>query len=79
MTSERDNIMNFTDDDVERFKKFLNLIGTKMSFDAGMRLADIPSVYKELAWVQTKLIPMMEANVLEVVAHSRGNKDESKD
>ena len=66
----------FTEDDVERFKKWVNTVGTKMSFDAGLKLSDIPSLYADLAWIQSSLIPTIEANILEIMPAESETKED---
>jgi len=66
--------MKFTEDDVEKMTKFINLINEKMEFKAGLKITDIPNIYSYLAWIQRTLIPTIEANILEVVAVEKQTK-----
>ena len=57
----------FSEEDVEKMTKFINMINEKMTFNAGLKLTEIPSIYAQLAWIQSTVIPTMEANIMEVL------------
>jgi len=56
----------FNKDDKKRIIEFLNLMAEKANFD-GLKVADIIKIHNALAYMQTNLLPKIDANILEVI------------
>jgi hypothetical protein len=57
--------MNFTEDDKQKFVEFLNMIAKTARFD--VNTGELIQYFKLLSHMQTKMIPKIDANILEVL------------
>lgn len=56
--------MNFTEEDKQKFVEFLNMIAKNARFD--LNTVEIIQHFKLLSHMQQKILPKIEANILEV-------------
>jgi len=57
--------MNFKEEDKQKFIDFLNMIAKNARFD--LNTSEVIQYFKLLSHMQQKIIPKIEANILEVV------------
>ncbi|HLD91120.1 MAG TPA: hypothetical protein VI911_08925 [Patescibacteria group bacterium] len=55
----------FNEEDKEKFIEFINTIAKKAEFNH-FKTQDIIDYFKLLSYIQTKFIPKLDANILEV-------------
>lgn len=56
--------MKFTDEDKQKFVEFLNTVARSAEFK--MKTDEIISYFKLLSYMQQKILPKIDANILEV-------------
>lgn len=56
--------MNFTEDDKQKFVDFLNMVAKHAKFE--MNTGELIQYFKLLSHMQTKMIPKIDSNILEI-------------
>lgn len=56
--------MNFTESDVEKMTRLLNMVAAKASFQ--LNTSEIIQYFGLLSWAQKELLPKLEANIFEI-------------
>jgi hypothetical protein len=56
--------MNFTEDDKQKLVEFLNMVAKHAKFE--LSTAELIQYFKLLSHMQTKMIPKIDANILEI-------------
>lgn len=72
------SMQKFTDDDLEKFKVFVNKVVQGMVFKGEQSYETALEHHKDLVFIQKRLIPLMEANILEVLpnqSETRGERE----
>jgi hypothetical protein len=71
--------LNFTEEDKQKFIDFLNMVAKHAKFD--MNTVELVAYFKLLSHMQGKLLPKLDANILEikrVIEAQEPPKEESK-
>jgi len=68
----------FTTEDKEQVIEFLNRVAKYAKFE-GLNMQELIDTYKSIAYMQTIVLPKIEANVLEVVQVHENEEDEKKE
>jgi hypothetical protein len=58
------NELNFNEEDKSKFIEYLNMVAKSAQFN--MNTAEVISYFKLLSHMQQKIVPKIEANILEV-------------
>jgi hypothetical protein len=58
------NDMNFAEDDKQKLVEFLNMVAKHAKFE--LNTTELIQYFKLLSHMQTKMIPKIDANILEV-------------
>jgi hypothetical protein len=56
--------MNFIEDDKQKLVEFLNMVAKHAKFE--LNTAEVIQYFKLLSHMQTKMIPKIDANILEI-------------
>ena len=68
--------MNFTEEDKQKLVEFLNMVAKHAKFE--MNTAELIQYFKLLSHMQTKMIPKVDANILEIKRIIEAKQEEAK-